>query len=124
MQRYLFIANGIGITPFRSILRDLQSHPKEAEITLIYAVDSPTRLIFKDFFDELAEQSWFNVEYISEVSWSKRLAAIKQEVSAYTPDQSLYYLSGSPRAITDIQSMLSDQGISHERIKTDSFAGL
>src|SRR5215216_5157547 len=46
----VFIAGGIGITPFRSILVDLTSRPLASEITLLYANSTPD-IPFRRVFD-------------------------------------------------------------------------
>src|SRR4051794_32393496 len=51
----VFVAGGIGITPFRSILMDLLSRPSDADITLLYANRTP-EIPFRRLFDDLASK--------------------------------------------------------------------
>src|SRR5947209_11551649 len=49
----VFIAGGIGITPFRSILGDVFARGNRPDITLLYSSSTP-HIAFRSFLDNLA----------------------------------------------------------------------
>ncbi|MDC7231957.1 MAG: hypothetical protein PQJ58_01900 [Spirochaetales bacterium] len=54
--RSLFIAGGIGITPFLSILKDLASRKSTDEITLLWAVRNQEDLVFDDLLQSMSSR--------------------------------------------------------------------
>src|SRR3954471_24252111 len=61
----LLIAGGIGITPFRSILKQVEAEWNEVEkqINLLY-MDSKKSYLFKDEMEEMANKTSINVTYL------------------------------------------------------------
>ncbi|MFJ7647638.1 ferric reductase-like transmembrane domain-containing protein [Lysinibacillus sp. NPDC097279] len=61
-QKQIWIAGGIGITPFLSYL---QAHPTDREIELFYTFHGPHDAIYKDFLQNYAENNThFKVHFI------------------------------------------------------------
>lgn len=107
---YVFLAQGIGITPFRSML--VYAHSKNLPIrTTLIHVDNGAHT-FKDITSVYAT----NAQHPSDPD-AFRSAVAKQ------PKNSLFYISGSPGFIKATKSFLSDQGVAKHRIRTDSFLG-
>jgi len=61
----LFIAGGIGITPIRSILKQIEAEGSGGarQIRLLY-VDGERRFLFREELDRIAAQSALDVEYL------------------------------------------------------------
>ena len=61
----LLIAGGIGITPFRSILKQVEAewNGAEKQIQLLY-MDSKKSYLFKDEMDEIANNTSISVTYL------------------------------------------------------------
>lgn len=63
---YVFIAGGIGITPYRAILKDLDFKNLPVNITLFYA-NRENNIIFKEELEEIAgKHSSLKIKYILE----------------------------------------------------------
>lgn len=110
VKKYVFLAQGIGITPFRSMLVNAHAKSLNIETTLIH-VDSNTHA-----FKSLTEQYATNAYYPTNPD------EFKQRVSQQNTDQ-LFYLSGSPKFIKATMKLLTKQGVKTQNIKTDSFLG-
>ncbi len=117
----VFIAGGIGITPFRSILVDLDSRGIAPQVTLIYANRSE-EIAFKALFDELANKyPSFTVHYLIE---PERITAdyIRQHVPDLT--ERTVYISGPEPMVEAFSTMFTDElGVERERIEEDFFPG-
>ncbi len=61
-QRLLFLACGIGITPLRALLEELQYEPGEA--TLVYRARNRDDVLFADELDRLARERGVTVHYL------------------------------------------------------------
>ena len=77
----VFIAGGIGITPFRSMLVDLASRQLDPDITLLYANSTPA-IPFQRLFDDLAaKRSRLKVIYSvgqPNAAWKGRVGRIDE----------------------------------------------
>jgi ferredoxin-NADP reductase len=126
----VFLAGGIGITPFRSmILEATRNHPDQ-RISLFY---SNRRVEDAPFFDELREVEKRNNHYkfiptitAADPQWHGETGHINREMIArYVADLSepIYYVVG-PAAMTDaLKSMLESAGISSDNIRSEKFTG-
>ncbi len=125
----VFIAGGIGITPFRSILVDLAARHLDPDITLLYANSTPD-IAFQPLFEDLAaRQAHFTV--VCTVSqptpgWKGPVGRIdagfiRQHVPAL--GQTLFYVSGPKPMVEATAKTLGSIGIRPECIKQDFFPG-
>lgn len=121
-KSYVFVAGGIGITPFRSILLDLEYRKKieDLQIFLLYA-NNDEMIVFKDEFDVLANtSSSFKVRYIINPEMIS-LELIKVAIPFYS--ERTYYISGPPGMVKAVEDSLLADGIDEGQIKLDYFPG-
>lgn len=116
----VFLAGGIGITPFRSILLDLEQRRETIKLKLIYSNRSD-EFVFKSKLDALAAQhSEFTVHYLTEPD-RITIDHIRAEVGdLQSPD---YYLSGPEPMVAALAEALAQTGISEDQLKLDDFPG-
>lgn len=125
----VFVAGGIGITPFRSILVDLSSRQLEPDITLLYANNTPN-IAFQQLFDQLsARHSHFKVIYtVSEpnADWRGSVGRIDEHfIGQHAPlaRDPLFYVSGPKGMVDATAKTLGTIGVGADRIKQDFFPG-
>ncbi len=121
-KSYVFIAGGIGITPFRSILSDLDFRNKisDMEIFLIYN-NRNNEIVFKDDFDILANNyNKFKVRYV--INPEVCTVELIRVAVPYYMDKS-YYISGPPGMVKAIEEALMADGIPEVQLKRDFFPG-
>jgi ferredoxin-NADP reductase len=119
---YVFIAGGIGITPFRSIILDLE-YKKELDKGSIYLLYSNRNqeIVFQDELDRIAVNfSKFKVRYIISPEICD-IALIKIAVPDYR--EKIYYLSGPPGLVKSIEEGLVADGFEQTAINLDYFPG-
>jgi len=105
----VFLAQGIGITPARSLLHQNGA----ARRRLLIHVGSPH---FRDELQPLADQASYPVDR------EHFVATLEKTVDA---ERDAYYLvSGSPAFVTSATRALNGFGVDHTRIRSDSFLGL
>lgn len=125
----VFVAGGIGITPFRSILVDLASRPRAAEITLLYANRTPD-IPFRRVFDDLAtRQPALKVAYTvsqPDPEWRGSVGRIDEgfirEHAPLTRDP-LFYVAGPKAMVEATAETLRTIGVAAASIKRDFFPG-
>ena len=130
-QKLVFFAGGIGVTPFRSMVKYLIDKKEKRDITIFYANRTPQDVVYKDIFDQ-AEKS-LGIKTIYTVSKNNASANWKGETGYITeqmikeklPDYKdrMFYLSGPRSMITSFEQTLRNMGIKNSHIKTDFFPG-
>lgn len=118
----LFIAGGIGITPFRALMKDSLINPSAApaHIHLLY-IDDRGHFAYEDELKQFAETSGIDVSLLTSRE------ELKAHISDYTHahlNNSRYYVSGSRGMVKAMQAMLKGKGITSAQIVTDTFFGV
>jgi ferredoxin-NADP reductase len=117
----VFIAGGIGVTPYRSILLQLDHDNKPLNINLLYANKSPDNVPFKKEFDQLAEKHpEFKINYIFDPEKIN-----KESIKKYVPDlnKPIFYVSGPEPMVDAISETLKNMGVPEDHLKGDWFPG-
>jgi len=130
-QLIVGIAGGIGVTPFRSIIKNLIDANQKTNMVLFYAASSPTEFVYQDI---LKQGEKVGVKTVYVLSGAKNLPPgwggktgyiteemIKAEVPGY--QNGLYYLSGPNVMVDAYKKLLSGLKISKQNIHTDYFPG-
>ena len=121
-QKLAFIAGGIGITPFRSMVKDLVDRNEKRNAILLYSNRNADEVAYRDVFDEAAQK--INMETIYTVTeGGNRLTAdiIKKEIPDY--GERMFYISGTHAMTNAFEELLRGMGVSRANIKTDFFPG-
>lgn len=115
---YVFIAGGIGITPFRSVIAQLHHDKKPINVTLLYA-NKDKNVVFKDEFENIAKSNPnFKIHYIYSPEHIDE-AKIKEFVP--NKENKTFYVSGPEPMVESLISMLKGIGIKDDQIKGDFF---
>jgi ferredoxin-NADP reductase len=128
--KLLFVAGGIGITPFRSMLQYLVDTQQQRDIALLYVVSDSQAFIYTDVL-HMAVQFGLKTVYILSGSnipadWRGELGNITKELLTRTvPDYKgrRCYISGPNQMVTATHKALTSAGIKRKHIKTDYFSG-
>lgn len=125
----VFIAGGIGITPFHSMIQYLLAQKEKRTVTLFYAAKTPKEFVFTSLFEEAQKTLGLKVFYVASetpASWQGVRgivdeSLIKKEVPDYM--HRCFYLSGPEPMVGAFTKMLRGMGIASRRIKRDFFPG-
>jgi ferredoxin-NADP reductase len=119
-KEYVFIAGGIGITPFRSILKQAEHEGNKLHVTMLYA-NRKYVAAYKEEFDSMTEHNpHLHIHYLFHPD------RIDQEtVRKLVPDleKPIFYVSGPEPMVESIGKTLQQIGISETRLKQDWFPG-
>lgn len=113
----VFVAGGIGITPFRSILRQRAHDGQPLNVTLIYG-NRTDAIVFKDELDDYAAKDpGLEVQYvIGEPLDAKKLISTVPHFL-----DSLVYISGPEPMIEALGADLRKAGLPESQLKEDFF---
>lgn len=124
-QPLIFVAGGIGVTPFRSIIQYLTDKKEKRPIQLLYAANSPGEIAFRDLFDN--NPSIEEVKYVVKEAtdgWGGAVgildAAKIAELSGGLDGKEVY-ISGPEPMVKALQKALEEGGLDSQRVKIDDF---
>ena len=131
-EKLVFIAGGIGITPFRSMVKYLLDTNQRRNVIMLYSVRTEADIAYRDVFEEARQRLGMQTHYILTGSRANITKAhthrgkitasiIRQAV----PDleERTFYISGTHFMVEDIQAQLHHLGVHHRNIKIDFFPG-
>ena len=123
----VFIAGGVGITPFISMIKDRLHLDKKQNITLLYGAKTKESIIFRKELDKV-NKKWFKKIYVlskeekSSEDWKKgyiNSELIKNNVDNL--ENSLFYICGPEQMKDEMIKILKNIGIKKQNIKIESF---
>lgn len=132
-RKLAFIAGGIGITPYRSMLKYLVDTGDKRTVSLLYAESDPANLAYHDVLRDAEQHLGAKVVYCL---GSPNLPAglpgkvhhgrivpklITEEIPDYA--ERLFYVSGPQPMVRAMRDNLRALGVPNHNIKTDFFPG-
>ena len=131
-KKLVFIAGGIGVTPFRSMIKYLIDTSEKRDITLIYANRTEEDIAYKNILDMATKVFGLKVVYVissqkdKTKKWEGRVGFVNdkliQEEIADFKDRT-FYISGPPSMVAGVEKTIKSLGVGSSRIKTDFFPG-
>lgn len=118
-RQFVFIAGGIGITPFRSILTDLHYRGEPLNVTLIYANKDKAEIPFKAELNALnGEHPEMDIHYVT-----GKNAITESFIRDVVPvlEEPIFYVSGPEPMVEALGELLFGIGIKKSNLKQDLF---
>ena len=127
-EQLVFIAGGIGITPFMSMLRYIRDRKLRREVILLWANKTEKDIAFRAELEKMASEMT-SLKVVHILSRQGNWAGEKGRINADTLKKHVgdfekgeFFVCGPPQMMTDIQKILADLGVSKKRIHTERFA--
>ncbi len=137
-EKMVFIAGGIGVTPFRSMAKYMTDRGEKRDAILFYSVKSLDEIAYEEIFDQARERICMKTIYaITEGNSPTPDAAhpasnifhygyidqalIEREVPDYK--ERTFYLSGPHAMVEAFKKTLRVSGVPRRKIRTDFFPG-
>lgn len=129
-RKLAFVAGGIGITPFRSMLKYLIDTKQQRDIILFYMIANPDEISYQEVLDEAENIGLTVVPVLGQehppADWKHPTGFLTAElVAKFVPDfaERLFYLSGPNAMVVNYKHLLQQIGVKRWHIKTDYFSG-
>lgn len=131
-KKLVFLAGGIGVTPFRSMIKYLIDKSEKRDIVMIYSNKLLEEIAYREIFEEGEKVGVKTIYTLSETeklpqNWEGERGFINDiMIKNHIPDfkERTFYISGSHNMVTAFKDMLKKLGVSSSQIKTDFFPGL
>lgn len=126
-DRLAFIAGGIGITPFMSMLRYIYDKKIEKQVTIIWGNKDEEALCFQEELNKMArERENIKVVYVmsAQESWRGEKGRIGVKViEKYVPDLARchFFVCGPPMLSLAVMKALRENGVPERRIHHELF---
>lgn len=126
-----FIAGGVGIAPFRSIIQDLIEKKQQVNIVLLFANRKKEDILFADLFEKAKEIGVRTIYTLTDEGsihsdWTGERGRISIDmIERQIPDfkNRIFYLSGPAPMVKAYEATLSSMGIPNNKIVVDYFPG-
>lgn len=118
-QKIAFVAGGIGITPFRSMLNFAAEEKLPNKIVLYYVNSSKEKTTFLPELKDLAKKNknFTFHNYIGRTEFTEAIKNVKKV------DEYLWYIAGPPSMVAEIRNTLLLNKVSPNKILTEEFDG-
>ena len=132
-QKLVFIAGGIGITPFRSMLKYLLDSQQRRDIVIFYANKTADEIVYADVLNaaqaKLGIKTFYTLTDTTAIprNWQGFVGRIDEQMLLKTlPDYEdrTYYLSGPPEMVKAYEQILKNMNVKSSQIIKDYFPGL
>ncbi|MEK1886883.1 MAG: hypothetical protein AAAB35_04725 [Phyllobacterium sp.] len=127
-EKIAFLAGGIGITPFRSMVQYLLDHDEARPIVVIHGIETPHDIAYRDTFE--AAQHNLGIRTIYAVArgaengqYCGRIDARLVQAAIKDYRERTFYISGPQTMVRTLREMLQSIGVRRSRIKVDYFPG-
>jgi glycine betaine catabolism B len=128
-KKLAFVAGGIGVTPFRSIIKYLTDTNTQVDITLLYIVSNPQELAYMTEFKEAASVGIKTIPVVTDPKYNAP-GTVNAKLTAelftqLVPDyrERIFYISGPNAMVDAAKQYLYSVGVKRARIRTDHFSG-
>lgn len=128
----VFLAGGIGITPFHSVIGDVVRRHERRSMTLVYSNRKADDAAWmRDFECWSAEDPEFRlVATLSQPAagqeWRHETGRVDTaflQAHAAAPADTIFYVAGPPNFVAAMQRLLPDVGADPDNIRAEDFAG-
>ncbi len=130
---HVFLAGGIGITPFRSMIKYVADKNLNTQIHLIYSNSIPEEITFRNELENWAK-SWPNLKLDMTITkpeksiraWTELTGRIDENmIQKLVPDfnNCIFWICGPPDMVEAMEHTLGKLNISSGRVRSEKFTG-
>jgi ferredoxin-NADP reductase len=131
-QKLVLIAGGIGVTPYRSMLKYLIDTKEKRDVVVVYSNREKEEIVYQDVLGEAEKKLGVRIVYTLTDekkipdNWQGGRGRINEDmITKNIPDyrDRLFYISGPFALVSSTEKMLLGMGLAKDQIKTDFFPG-
>lgn len=129
----VFLSGGIGVTPFRSMLKYTTDRRLPLKITMFDSNRDAGNILYREEFDRWTKENGnlkivYTVTDEKEKSWAGETGRINKEMirkylSGDEISRAVFYICGSPGMLKAMQQLLQEMQVAKDRIKSEEFTG-
>jgi glycine betaine catabolism B len=129
-KNIVFLSGGIGVTPFRGMIKYGTDKKLQVKMTLLYSNRAPDEICYKDEWASMENQNP-NLKVVNTITdetpeWNGKKGRISEEmIKEHCNDfeNTLFYICGPPGMVDGLSQLLKSMNIPQQNIKVEKFAG-
>lgn len=128
-KEIVFLGGGIGITPFRDMIKYATDKKMPIKMALLYSNKTPNDIVYKDEWEIFQKQNP-NLKVVHTITddetWNGRKGRINEAmVREFCNDinNAIFYICGPPGMVDGLSNLLKTMNIQLQNIKVEKFAG-
>ena len=130
-QQIVFLGGGIGITPFRDMIKYAGDKKLPIKLILLYSNKTPSDIVYKDEW-HVFEKENPNLKVINTITqpegtdWQERIGRVDEKmIREFCADlnNALFYICGPPGMVDGLSNLLKTMNIPLQNIKIEKFVG-
>ena len=129
-KEIVLLGGGIGITPFRDMIKYACDKKLAIKLTLLYSNKTPADIVYKDEWP-LFEKENPNLKIVHTITdnttgWQGRTGRINEElIKEFCSDISnaIFYICGPPGMVDGLSNLLKTMNVPQSNIKIEKFVG-
>src|SRR5581483_252232 len=127
-KKLVFIAGGIGITPYRSMIKYLLDKNEKRQIIVFYSSKTTEEIVYTDVLEEARIKLGIKTVYtltdttLVPSKWQGKIGRLNKDmILSEAPDfkERLFYLSGPHLMVVNFEKTLLELGVTPSNIKKD-----
>lgn len=129
-RKLVFIAGGIGITPFRSMIHYLLDNKERRDVVVLYSNKTVDDIAYREVLDRAAQELGIRTVYAVTGEKSQDPGVYSGQIDARLIAQQIpdyrdrtFYISGPHAMVEAYEKTLRGMGVSRFKIKSDFFPG-
>ena len=129
-KEIVFLGGGIGITPFRDMVKYATDKKLPIKLTLLYSNRTPNDIVYKEEWPvfEIENPNLKVVNTITEnaTGWQGKTGRIdKNMIKEFCNDLSnaMFYICGPPGMVEGLSNLLKTMNVLQQNVKIEKFAG-
>lgn len=123
---YVFLAGGIGVTVFHSILKDLVESNHDIPITLLASFRKGEDVIFQEELEDIENENRKIIYTLTKEDWKGEKGRISNDmIRKYIKDveEPIFMIAGGQEFVDAMTDLLAEMGVPLENIRIDYFTG-
>lgn len=128
-KEIIFLGGGIGITPFRDMMKYATDKKLPIRLTLLYSNRNPNEICYRDEWPIMEKQN-SNLKVANTITddpgWQGRKGRINEAmIKEFCNDfnSMLFYICGPPAMVDALSQLLKSMNVPRQNIKIEKFAG-
>lgn len=126
-KEIVFLGGGIGITPFRDMIKYATDKKLPVKMVLLYSNKTPEDICYKDEWPLFEEQNP-NLKVVHTITddpnWEGRKGRINEStIREFSSADTLFYICGPPAMVAGLFELLKAMNVPLSSIKLEKFAG-
>lgn len=123
---HVFLAGGIGVTVFHSMLQDAAENAVDIQMTLLASFSKKEDIVYYEELKKLENKNRKIIYTLTQDNWEGEAGSMSEKLlKKYVPNikESIFMIAGGQDFVDAMQELLGQMGVPSDHIRIDYFTG-